>query len=92
MSSSSYVDVLLRKGKRIAISYIISDCLQNENPENAKLLHQVADSLLNPCESIDKLEIIEWMRWLIAAGKNPDEFAKEGTFYTHFVNYKMFMR
>lgn len=79
MSSSSYVDLLLRKGKRIAISYIISDCLQNDNPENAILLHQVADSLLNPRDAIEKPENIEWIRWLLAAGKNPDEFAKEGT-------------
>ena len=76
----SYVDILLKKSKIIAISNIVSECLQNEQPENTLLLHQVADSLLNPKEKIDKLEVIEWIKWLLAAGKNPEEFSKEGNF------------
>ena len=76
--SFAFIGELLKKGKRFAVSYIVADCLENrENPENSQLLHHVAEYLLNPTERIDKADVIEWIRWLLGAGKNPDEFGKE---------------
>ena len=76
--SFAFIGELLKKGKRFAVSYIVADCLTNKDPDNAVLLHHVAEYLLNPTEKINKPDVIEWIRWLLGAGKNPDEFTKEG--------------
>lgn len=78
MNSFALIGELLKKGKRFAVSYIVADCLQNKDPESSVLLHNVAEYLLNPTEKINKADVIEWIRWLLGAGKNPDEFTKEG--------------
>lgn len=79
MYSFAFIGELLKKGKRFAVSYIVADYLENrENPESSQLLHHVAEYLLNPTEKINKTDVIEWIRWLLGAGKNPEEFVKEG--------------
>lgn len=78
MYSFDFIGELLKKGKRFAVSYIVAECLENrDSPENSLLLHHVAEYLLNPTEKINKADVIEWIRWLLGAGKNPDEFGKE---------------
>lgn len=79
MHSFAFIGELLKKGKRFAVSYIVAECLANKELENSTLLHHVAEYLLNPTEKINKTDVIEWLRWLLGAGKNPDEFSKEGT-------------
>lgn len=78
MYSFAFIGELLKKGKRFAVSYIVADCQLDKEPESAILLHHVAEYLLNPTEKINKTDVIEWIKWLLAAGKNPDEFSKEG--------------
>jgi hypothetical protein len=72
----SPLDVLLKKGKREAAAYIHSECSQTRetNPQLQTLL----DHLLDPSKPLEDWELTDWCRWLLAAGKNPDEFAKAG--------------
>lgn len=69
--SNSTVQVLMKKGKRGAASYIHADC-KDGSPQH---LGPLLDVLLNPSKAIDEWETIDWCRWLLAGGSTPDEFA-----------------
>ncbi|XP_068633066.1 E3 ubiquitin-protein ligase Ubr3 isoform X2 [Battus philenor] len=69
--SNSTAQVLMKKGKRGAASYIHADCASGSPQHLGPLL----DVLLNPSKAIDEWETIDWCRWLLAGGRTPDEFA-----------------
>ncbi|XP_058794286.1 E3 ubiquitin-protein ligase Ubr3 isoform X2 [Phymastichus coffea] len=68
--------VLLSKGKRIAANHIYQEFSNSGRsagePSN---LTQILDILLSPTKPIDDWETIDWMKWLMAGGRTPDEFA-----------------
>ncbi|CAM1322004.1 UBR3 (predicted) [Pycnogonum litorale] len=64
--------VLIRKGKRNAASYLQAECLQSENTPQ---LFELLSFLLDPDKPIDDWETIEWLRWLMAGGRTPDDFS-----------------
>uniref|UniRef100_A0A8D8RJ41 E3 ubiquitin-protein ligase n=1 Tax=Cacopsylla melanoneura TaxID=428564 RepID=A0A8D8RJ41_9HEMI len=73
MDNHTYsVQVLMKKGKRGAASYIHNECL---NQVNSRHLSEILDILLNPNKTIDEWETIDWLKWLIAGGKTPDEYS-----------------
>lgn len=45
-----------------------------------KLLDDMLDVLLNPYDAISEANNLEWLRWLMAGGKTPDEFSSAGKF------------
>lgn len=68
--------MLMAKGKRAAAAYIRA--VQSAwmwNDTASQHLNQVLDNLLNPANVISEWETIEWVKWLIAGGRTPDEFA-----------------
>ena len=67
--------VLMRKGKRGAAVYVKAECSRTTDPQQ---LNELLDTLLNPQKPIDELETVDWIKWLIAGGKTPDEFASTG--------------
>nr|XP_018904322.1 PREDICTED: E3 ubiquitin-protein ligase UBR3 isoform X2 [Bemisia tabaci] len=72
--------VLMKKGKRGAAAYVHSDCaIKGSN----RLLNEVLDILLNPRKSINEWETIDWLKWLMAGGKTPDEFSNLVRRYDH---------
>lgn len=88
--------VLMKKGKRGAAAYVHSDCaIKGSN----RLLNEVLDILLNPRKSINEWETIDWLKWLMAGGKTPDEFSNLGKSLLslcicliaaiHLINYSM---
>ncbi|KAI5710044.1 hypothetical protein M8J76_006269 [Diaphorina citri] len=73
MDNHTYsVHVLMKKGKRGAASYIHNECV---NQVNSRHLSEILDILLNPAKAIDEWETIDWLKWLIAGGKTPDEYS-----------------
>ncbi|XP_076270101.1 ubr3 ubiquitin ligase isoform X2 [Rhynchophorus ferrugineus] len=74
MASTSNFEakVLMSKGKRATAAYIHADCAATRNPQHLK---EVLDNLLNPAKSMDDWDTIDWCKWLMAAGRTPDEFA-----------------
>ncbi|KAF7270509.1 hypothetical protein GWI33_016531 [Rhynchophorus ferrugineus] len=77
MASTSNFEakVLMSKGKRATAAYIHADCAATRNPQHLK---EVLDNLLNPAKSMDDWDTIDWCKWLMAAGRTPDEFASTG--------------
>lgn len=77
MASTSNFEakVLMSKGKRATAAYIHADCAAKRNPQHLK---EVLDNLLNPAKRMDEWETIDWCKWLMAAGRTPDEFASTG--------------
>ncbi|XP_064095704.1 E3 ubiquitin-protein ligase ubr3-like isoform X3 [Macrobrachium nipponense] len=81
---SSQADVLtaqllLKKGKRYAARYLRDECLramssQDSQGTPAKVLPELLDLLLNPAMRIKNLDTIDWLKWLMAAGRTPDDF------------------
>lgn len=65
----------MSKGKRSAAVLLHSECLQNEHP---KQLHDVLDFILLPEHSLKHLDNIEWLKWLMAGGRTPDDFSATG--------------
>lgn len=75
MHSPMAAQILMRKGKRGAAVYVQAECSRTTDPSHLKeLLH----SLLNPQKPIDELETVDWIKWLIAGGKTPAEYASTG--------------
>ncbi|CAH0564545.1 unnamed protein product [Brassicogethes aeneus] len=72
MASTSTFEakVLMAKGKRATAAYI------HANATNPHYLNEVLNNILNPAESIDDWETIDWCKWLMAGGRTPDEFDK----------------
>lgn len=73
--SHSNLHIFWSLGKRGAALYVQSECNRTTDPQALKeLLH----TLLNPHKPIDELETVDWIKWLIAGGKTPTEFASLG--------------
>ncbi|KAK3850682.1 hypothetical protein Pcinc_042625 [Petrolisthes cinctipes] len=75
--------VLLKKGKRHAAKIIRDECLKNQShddsqPPRNKVLGDLLDLLLNPAMGIKNWDTIDWLKWLMAAGRTPDEFCSTG--------------
>lgn len=63
-------EALERRGKRWAAQYL-------KRQPSPRLLHQLLDKLLSALKPIDD-NVVEWLRWLMAADKTPEEFAALG--------------
>lgn len=74
----------MKKGKRGAASYIHNECI---NQVNSRHLSEILDILLNPAKAIDEWETIDWLKWLIAGGKTPDEYSALGKFLSNSVKF-----
>lgn len=71
-SSNVNVSSLSKKDASLIIN---SECCQNgPTPE----LDILMDYLFHPEERLDNPVSIEWVRWLIAGGRTPEEFASIG--------------
>lgn len=82
MHSSMAAQILMRKGKRGAAVYVQAECSRTTDPHHLK---DLLSTLLNPQKPIDELETVEWIKWLVAGGKTPVEFATIGNeSVTHF--------
>lgn len=62
-------------GKRGAAVYVQSECSRTTDPQHLK---ELLNTLLNPQKPIEELETVDWIKWLIAGGKTPVEFASVG--------------
>ncbi|XP_067642366.1 E3 ubiquitin-protein ligase Ubr3 isoform X2 [Eurosta solidaginis] len=62
----------LRSRKEVAALINVECCRGTTTPE----LDAVMDKLFNPGTPIDNADNIEWIRWLIAGGRTPQEFVK----------------
>ncbi|XP_053948183.1 E3 ubiquitin-protein ligase Ubr3 [Anastrepha ludens] len=62
----------LRSRKEVAALINAECCRGGATPE----LDAVMDKLFNPGTPIDNADNIEWIRWLIAGGRTPQEFVK----------------
>ncbi|RWS24069.1 E3 ubiquitin-protein ligase UBR3-like protein, partial [Leptotrombidium deliense] len=80
MSSSTEFDSLLRKGKKVASSLVLTQCSKLQDKHESPLLSQFCDFLLDPRKNISDNEIIDWLRWIISVGMTPEEFATEGKY------------
>ena len=76
MHSPMAAQVLMRKGKRGAALYVQQECSRTADPQHLK---ELLNTLLNPQKPIDELETVDWIKWLIAGGKTPVEFASNGS-------------
>lgn len=74
--------ILMKKGKRGAASYIHNECV---NQVSSRHLSEILDTLLNPAKAIDEWETIDWLKWLIAGGKTPDEYSTLGKIFDSFL-------
>lgn len=77
MASTSSAHVLMKKGKRAAATYVLSECAQTPTPKN---LYELLDLILKPSKPIDEWETIDWCKWLMAGGRTPDEFSAIGIY------------
>lgn len=75
-SSLSLLGTNLNKHARKDVAAIINaECCRGEHtPE----LDSIMDTLFNPSMPIDNPDNIEWIRWIIAGGRTPQEFIKIG--------------
>lgn len=64
-------------GKRGAAVYVQSECSRTTDPQHLK---ELLSTLLNPSKPIEELETVDWVKWLIAGGKSPLEFASIGEY------------
>ncbi|KAI1295772.1 E3 ubiquitin-protein ligase UBR3 [Halotydeus destructor] len=78
MAASDYEpsDGLLKKGKKTTAKNVQTECSKSDKKEDHKQLNQLLDQLLDPRKPISDSEIIEWLRWLIAGGSSPDDYAQ----------------
>ncbi|KAK7070282.1 hypothetical protein SK128_018487 [Halocaridina rubra] len=76
--------LLKKKDKRYAAKYLRDECLsalssQDVHAPPAKVLPELLDLLLNPAMGIKERDTIDWLKWLMAAGRTPDDFFNTGT-------------
>lgn len=64
----------LRSRKEVAALINAECCRSEKTPE----LDAIVDKLFNPGTPIDNADNIEWIRWLIAGGRTPQEFVRIG--------------
>lgn len=74
------VDGLIKRGKRKSASTVQAECARSPRNEDRKVLNQLLDILLDPRKSISDQENVDWLKWLVAGGYAPDEFAVLGTY------------
>lgn len=75
MGDDSPAQILMKKGRRGAAAHVHADCANNTS---SAILGDILDILLNPGKAIDEWETLDWMRWLMAGGRTPDEFSSIG--------------
>lgn len=81
-SSANCGSNLMALSKKDASLIINSECCQfGPTPE----LDVLMDYLFHPDERLDNPVSIEWVRWLIAGGRTPEEFATIGKFCYHLL-------
>lgn len=69
----------LRSRKEVAALINTECCRGGPTPD----LDSIMDTLFNPGTAIDNPDNIEWIRWLIAGGRTPQEFVKIGKQKNH---------
>lgn len=72
----------LRSRKEVAALVNAECCQGGQTPD----LDSIMDTLFHPGTAIDNPDNIEWVRWLIAGGRTPQEFVKIGKFLYQFIN------
>lgn len=75
MGDDSPAHILMKKGRRGAAAHIHADCANNTS---SGVLGEILDILLNPGKAIDEWETLDWIKWLMAGGRTPDEFSSIG--------------
>ena len=70
--------VLIKKGKRAAATYVLSECKKCGQCQQPTLLIELLEILLDPTKDIDDFDTREWCRYLMAGGMTPDEFSSTG--------------
>lgn len=73
MERPFFVQQILDRGKKGAADYL-------KNCGSPELLYQVLDRILSYEVIINDEESIDWIKWLMAGGKTPDEFATLGKY------------
>ena len=68
-------EIVMHQGKRGGAAFINSECINGPPYEH---LEYVLDVILNPDKKIDDSDNIDWVKWLIAGGRTPAEFASMG--------------
>lgn len=79
-SLSEAAEGLFKKGKRKSASSIQVECARHDKQDDHKQLNQLLDILLDPRKPISDSENLDWLKWLIAGGKSPEEFAQSGKY------------
>lgn len=75
MSTEPDPFVLYTRGeKKNAARGIQLEC--QKNPDSAVFLKRILDDLLDPRKSLSDPDVISWLNYLIAGGKNPTDFAQ----------------
>lgn len=77
MEPPPLVQQVLDRGKKGAADYL-------KNCHSPELLYEVLDRILSHEIFINDEESIDWIKWLMAGGKTPDEFAALGKRYSFF--------
>ncbi|XP_054287000.1 E3 ubiquitin-protein ligase Ubr3-like isoform X1 [Macrosteles quadrilineatus] len=72
MGDDSPAQILMKKGRRGAAAHVHADCANNTS---SGVLGEILDILLNPSKNIDEWETLDWIKWLMAGGRTPDEFS-----------------
>ncbi|XP_065200275.1 E3 ubiquitin-protein ligase Ubr3-like isoform X2 [Planococcus citri] len=67
MEPPNLVQQIMDRGKKGAADYL-------KNCRSPELIYEVLDQFLNPDVLINNEESIDWIKWLMAGGKTPDEF------------------
>ena len=71
MDPTISVQQIMDRGKKGAADYL-------KNCRSPELIYKVIDQFLNPDVLINNEESIDWIKWLMAGGKTPDEFTNSG--------------
>jgi hypothetical protein len=69
--------------------YIQAECSRTTDPQHLK---ELLSTLLNPQKPIEELETVDWIKWLIAGGKTPVEFASIGKYILMLLIYRSKLR
>lgn len=79
MAYTTDVEVLFKKGKRASAAFIHSECVANAGGDK-RMLSQMSTVLFDPRKSIADWDSIDWIKWIIAGGKAPEEFSQNGKY------------
>ena len=79
--STSSAQVLMNKGKKGAAAYIYAEFANVDRAfESNQHLNDLLDILLSPHKPINDWETLDWIKWLMAGGRTPDEFSTTGDY------------